>query len=398
MKILYLTNSRLPGEKAHVIQILKTCAAMSDKVDIKIVHARRTNRPWLNAIEDMKTYYNLTREISIEAIFSLDLFKFVPVIPFGKLFAYKLVFVVQTITYHISLLTVIFREKVDVYYTRDSLTAMLLVIVGKHRKAIVLYEAHYFPSSVIGVLIAKLLSNYLNGISVLTNTLSDLYIKLGFEPRRVAVIPDAVDLEDFDICSKQKARDILEIESSVFLIMYVGHMYRWKGVDTLIEAATLMSEDVDVWLVGGTPEELPRIETLVDKLDARNVHIQGYVPYYKVATYMSAADVLVVPNSGRYDISKYYTSPIKLFEYMASKRPIVAANLPSLREVVVDQETALLFNPDDPNSLAKAIRLLQVDSELSKELVANAVLVSRKYTWNNRANNILEFVHKIKAI
>ena len=142
----------------------------------------------------------------------------------------------------------------------------------------------------------------------------------------------------------------------------------------------------------------PRIETLVDKLDARNVHIQGYVPYYKVSTYMSAADVLVVPNSGRYDISKYYTSPIKLFEYMASKRPIVAANLPSLREVVVDQETALLFNPDDPNSLAKAIRLLQVDSELSKELVANAVLVSRKYTWNNRANNILEFVHKIKAI
>ena len=47
MKFIYLTNSRLPGEKAHAIQIMKTCAALAADVDIQIVHPRRVNRPWL---------------------------------------------------------------------------------------------------------------------------------------------------------------------------------------------------------------------------------------------------------------------------------------------------------------------------------------------------------------
>ena len=395
MKILYLTNSRLPGEKAHAIQILKTCAALGEKAKVKIVHARRINRPWLKTIEDMQSYYKLPRQISIKSVYSLDLFRIAHILSFGMTFAYRIAFAIQMITYHISLLPYLLNRKSDVYYTRDSLTAVLLVVLGKYRTALVLYESHYFPSTMIGVWIIKLLSKYLNGVVVLTKMLSEKYVNLGIASDRVIVIPDAVDIESFNRCSKQEARDILGIKPDSFLVMYVGHMYHWKGVDTLIKASQLLNDDAEVWLVGGTPEEMPRIEELVSKLNVNRVHLAGYVPYYNVSTYMTAADVLVVPNSGAYDISKYYTSPIKLFEYMASRRPIVVADLPSLREVVTHEETALLFEPDDANSLAAAIKLLHADSVLSEKLAANAAELSKKYTWSNRADSILSFVNNL---
>ena len=59
MKFIYLTNSRLPGEKAHAIQIMKTCAALAANVSIKIVHPNRVNRQWLRSVVDLKKYYKL---------------------------------------------------------------------------------------------------------------------------------------------------------------------------------------------------------------------------------------------------------------------------------------------------------------------------------------------------
>ena len=68
-----------------------------------------------------------------------------------------------------------------------------------------------------------------------------------------------------------------------------------------------------------------------------------------VSKYTEIADVLVLPNSAK-DKMNLYTSPIKMFEYMASKRPIVASSLPSIKEILSDQDNAILFNPNDPRN------------------------------------------------
>ena len=395
MKLIYLTNSRLPGEKAHAIQIMKTCAALAADVDVQIVHPRRVNRPWLQSVVDLQKYYKLPRDVQRRLVGSLDLFSIVPKLPFGKTLAYKIVFAIQTITYHIALLPLLLTSSADVYYTRDSLTASLLVLLGKVSISTVIYEAHRFPSSILGLELSRWLVNKLDGIVVLTNFLATRYLELGIPEKRISVVPDAVDLQDFGVFSKSAARQHLGIDESIFVLMYVGHMYHWKGVDTLVEAASQLSDNEQIWLVGGTPEELPRIEQLAKQLELTNIHLAGYVPYEHISTYMAAADVLVIPNSGDYDISRFYTSPIKLFEYMAAKRPIVASNLPSLREIIVHDETALLVQPDNPISLAIAIQRLQSDSHLSSRLVDNATVLVSKHTWSGRSQRILEFIDSV---
>ena len=395
MKLIYLTNSRLPGEKAHAIQIMKTCAALAADVDVQIVHPRRVNRPWLQSVVDLQKYYKLPRDVQRRLVGSLDLFSIVPKLPFGKTLAYKIVFAIQTITYHIALLPLLLTSSADVYYTRDSLTASLLVLLRKVSISTVIYEAHRFPSSILGLELSRWLVNKLDGIVVLTNFLATRYLELGIPEKRISVVPDAVDLQDFGVFSKSAARQHLGIDESIFVVMYVGHMYHWKGVDTLVEAATRLSDNEQIWLIGGTPEELPRIEQLAKQLELTNIHLAGYVPYEHISTYMAAADVLVIPNSGDYDISRFYTSPIKLFEYMAAKRPIVASNLPSLREIIVHDETALLVQPDNPISLAIAIQRLQSDSHLSSRLVDNATVLVSKHTWSGRSQRILEFIDSV---
>jgi glycosyltransferase involved in cell wall biosynthesis len=107
---------------------------------------------------------------------------------------------------------------------------------------------------------------------------------------------------------------------------------------------------------------------------------------------LAAADVLALPNSGRAAVSRYYTSPLKLFEYMAAERPIIASDLPALREIIANEETALLVPPDDASALAAAVERLRADPALARRLAANARSAVGAHTWERRAARILDFV------
>ncbi|MFQ5627042.1 MAG: glycosyltransferase, partial [Methyloligellaceae bacterium] len=118
----------------------------------------------------------------------------------------------------------------------------------------------------------------------------------------------------------------------------------------------------------------------------------GYVEPSRVPTYLAAADVLVLPNSGVTDISRYYTSPLKLFEYMATGRPIVASDLPAMQEVLVEGETALLVPSDDPAALAAAICRLRSRPALAQRLAQQAKRAVGAYAWDQRATRLLNFL------
>ena len=116
----------------------------------------------------------------------------------------------------------------------------------------------------------------------------------------------------------------------------------------------------------------------------------GQVAPDRVPLYLSAFDVCAMPVPWTTYFA-YYASPIKLFEYMASRRAIVASNLPSSAEVVRDGESALLTPPSDVDALADAIRRLRDDPALRERLAEKAyALVMEHYTWDARAKAILE--------
>jgi glycosyltransferase involved in cell wall biosynthesis len=151
--------------------------------------------------------------------------------------------------------------------------------------------------------------------------------------------------------------------------------------------------DTHLLLVGGGEEDRARLRNLEAFAAARDrIRFQDQVPPDEVPLYLRAADVLVLPNSGRFAISRHYTSPMKLFEYMAAGRPMVASDLPSLREVLNHEENALLVPPEDPKALAQAIIRLLTDPSLKDRLVASAAGNVIRYGWPQRAMGILEFM------
>jgi glycosyltransferase involved in cell wall biosynthesis len=174
-----------------------------------------------------------------------------------------------------------------------------------------------------------------------------------------------------------------------FTIGYAGHLYPWKGADLVIEAVAALPE-VEGVIVGGHEGEpdLARLKAFAVELNcASRVTFTGLIPPPQVAATLMQADVLVLPNRAS-AISNEFTSPLKLFEYMASGRPIVASDLPSLREVLRDGENALLVQPGNPQALVAAIARIKDDAALGARLAERAREDVREFTWLRRAERL----------
>lgn len=173
------------------------------------------------------------------------------------------------------------------------------------------------------------------------------------------------------------------------VVGYAGHLYPWKGVDVLMHALARLP-GVDAVIVGGHPAErdLARVQSLASSLGiSERIRFTGQVPPADVSRHLADAAVLVLPNT-RTAISERYTSPLKLFEYLAMGRAIVASDLPAIREVLADGDTALLVPAGDADALATAINRLVSDTELARGLSRRARELARRYSWDVRAERL----------
>ena len=121
----------------------------------------------------------------------------------------------------------------------------------------------------------------------------------------------------------------------------------------------------------------------------------GHVAPSEVPTWLAAADIAVLPNSGTSVIGSRYTSPLKLYEYLAAGCPIVASDVPAVREVVTDGETAVLVRPDDPEALGDGIAGLLAVPVLAQRIGALGRLWVQGSTWDARATAIRVFVEGV---
>jgi glycosyltransferase involved in cell wall biosynthesis len=179
---------------------------------------------------------------------------------------------------------------------------------------------------------------------------------------------------------------------------YAGHLYAWKGVDLLLEALALLP-GVKGLIVGGHDAEpdLERVKQLAGRLGMIDrVTFTGLVEPSQVAGYLAQASVLVLPNPAS-AISTSFTSPLKLFEYMAAGRAIVASNLPSIREVLKDDETAVLVEPGSAPAFAEAIRALTTDRARADRLARAAFAEAANYTWQRRAERLEALFREVVA-
>lgn len=158
---------------------------------------------------------------------------------------------------------------------------------------------------------------------------------------------------------------------------------------TVLETALLMSKYTFV-LVGGWESDVNKVKEICKHKNIHNVYAIGHVPQDELASYLYAADVLLLPTSLTWEQAQS-TSPLKLFEYMSVKRPIVASALPNIMTVLRDRENGLLAKPDDPLSFKSAIEKLFIDPILANSIADRAFQEVQNFTWDNRAENILQF-------
>ncbi len=363
MEMLYLANIRLPTEKAHGIQIMKTCEALAKAgIEIELVVPIRRNKLTTNPF----AYYGVP-----ENSFKIVTLRVPDLIRYGRLgFLISSIWFSERARWGKSFWTA------DIIYSRDALVLVQYLLLGRK----LVFEAHAKPSFV-----ARIVARHAYRVVVISNALREVFVAAGIPRERIVVAPDAVDEHLFDtVPVKSEAREILGLLLAQHIVVYTGHLYARKGADTLAEAATRIPEALFVF-VGGTAEDIARFKKRWGSQE--NIHIVGHVAPERVPLYLRAADVLVIPNSGKSEDTARFASPMKLFEYMASGTPIVASDVPSIREIL-SEKAAQFVDADNPDRLAEGIQVILFDTVRAGGKAIAARSAAGAYTWKKRVARI----------
>lgn len=377
MKLIYIVNARIPTEKAHGVQIIKSCEAFArEGINLELwIPDRETH-----ITEDPFVFYGVERNFAIKKIKSFDAFRF-------EKYLGSLSFWIQSILFLIKLTPSRLGSDALVY-TRNVDVAWLFAGRGVR----VAYEAHQWPVSKAG-LYQWLLRDVRYIICNSRGTEAE-FKKHGFT--NTLVSPNGVDLTAF---SAQKdmsdVRKRLHMPLGKKIVMYTGHLYKWKGVDVIMDIAKAFAGDSRVLfaLVGGTEKDIKKYQTIIKKENLSNVLLIGYKKQCEIPDYLSLSDVLLLPNIPISEESERYTSPIKLFEYMASRKPIIASDMPSIREIL-NPGNAVLAMPGEASSFVQGIAKVIDNKELAESITTRAFSDVQNYTWEKRAQKILYFLNK----
>lgn len=231
-------------------------------------------------------------------------------------------------------------------------------------------------------------------IVVVSRVLRDSLVQQGVPAAKILVNPNAVDPDVFGPQVDGSAiRARLGLAPDAIVVGFSGTFGQWHGIPTLAAALAPVLEGnaKTSWLLIGDGPLRPVIDDAVqaDRLGAR-VHRTGLVPHAAMPAFLAACDIVVSPHGRQADGGEFFGSPTKLFEYMASARPIVASAVGQIADVLEDERTALLTPPDDPAALAEAVLRLASDADLRRRLGASARQTAiERHTWRQNAERVL---------
>lgn len=375
LKMYYIANARMPTERAHGIQLAKMCEAFIEEgIDLELVApGRRTST------QTVQDFYGLRVGIPVKKLPVIDWYSF------GR-WGFIIGSCSFILSYFFYFLWKRIRGERGIIYTTDidQFSFFLIPFLGMpyvvemHDAKKKNFRFSFFLSRACGIVAIN---------SIIKQALCEVF---GLDMKRIVVHPNGIDRESFRAFpTKFEARSTLGLPQESVIALYVGKFYAWKGMEVLCDAAAL-SQDILFFLVGGTIQEF---ETTTGRRDVpSNIIAVGQRDFKEIPKWLAAADVTVLLGTKQNDYSFLHTSPMKLFEYMAAGKPIIASNTPANREIISEQE-AYFYEPDNASDLAAKIQYVSRNPEEARIKTIQAADKVMCFSWQRRTEEILEFIY-----
>ncbi|WP_066161423.1 glycosyltransferase family 4 protein [Aliarcobacter skirrowii] len=372
MKIVYISNSIIPSRTANSIHVMKMCQAFADNGHEVVLLAPNRYKEYENGVDDVYEYYGVRKNFEIKKLWWLYIK--------GSSFIYSL-----AIFFYF-----LFNKKPDIVYGRF-LHGCYVATLFKRK---VIFESHapiYEKKSYELKLFENLIkSKYFQKLVVISQALKNMYLENGYlSDNKIQVAHDGAD----EVVDFETKAELLGDKDSL-KVAYVGHLYKGKGIEVIALIADKVGIDVEFHIIGGLEKD---IKFWKEKINSENVFFYGFVPQKEVGGYINALDVCLLPNQkvvlphgakdNSHNISDF-TSPLKMFEYMAHKKAIVCSDIPVLREVL-NEKNSILVDAENSKEWIQAIERLK-NNELRQKLSQKAYGdFTCQYSWTRRSKEVI---------
>tara|TARA_Y100001934_G_scaffold42074_3_gene50599 strand:+ start:18505 stop:19575 length:1071 start_codon:yes stop_codon:yes gene_type:complete len=312
-----------------------------------------------------------------------------------KIVTYKALSMVRNINYDLSVLLQVLINRPNLVYTR-SLRASYLCQYIKQNNVL---ELHSIPNTLFNKFMLKSLTRkkYLNFIVTISLSLKEKLLQQHpyLKENNIFVHHDAVDIQRLSLKTDMttQTKSSLEIHSNSKIVLYVGHLYEGRGINIIHKLAKKLPH-IHFLIVGGEQDDVSYQQSISLKMNIDNLTYTGFIPNNQLPQYYQAADILIMPYQRKVSVSgggdtSTWMSPMKTFEYMASNKPIIASDLPALREVL-NETNSILVEPDNIQDWKFAVENALTNYQMANKIALNALQDAQANTWQSRVTRILE--------
>lgn len=228
-------------------------------------------------------------------------------------------------------------------------------------------------------------------VIVVTQPLKNYLVEMGILAKKIRVISNGVNIETFANPGLLSGTEGFPQLKNKLVIGYVGSFSKWHRLDWLVEAAAQIPDAVIHFLLVGNGAEQPRIRHLVELRNlTHKFTFTGEIPYSQIPVYLQRFDIAVLPGT------EAYCSPIKIFEYLAAGKPVVAPDLATLREIITPGDTGMLFHENDLADWVATLKFLINHPVRRDEIGKNGFnCVRTRFSWENTATEIIKVINEI---
>jgi glycosyltransferase involved in cell wall biosynthesis len=375
-RLIYIAKSKIPSRHANSVQVVNMICAFSSLVpNLEVYLPGGLSRIFKSIVGTLFNDYGHSLPKNMKINFKRESSK-------------------NKYSFEDKVLKSIIPQKETLSFTRSPYIAWNLL----QQKRPVIFESHWFsrdaeeiPINKFSMLVSE---SHQSSVVATCPAIASSYIQAGLDPSRILTLPNSVDVDAFSTSSGGGLKKLFG--SRIYdlpIFIYTGSLGQGKGAQFLAEAASTLS-NIHVAIIGGSIEEINQLR--MSHGNHPGLFLHPAVQHKDIPGILKDATALVMPYQNEGTLIPYMC-PLKMFEYLATGKPVISADLPALRTVLRHNHNALLFEPGSTASLKEQIhRILAISEDQSQAFKREQLSTVARFSWIGRAKTILDWHGKFE--